>query len=258
MRLPFFHPLSHLYLTNANISHERGEGLAVPAHLSYQVLKALSHTRLPCHRPQGVHFIQGTLKAVSILSRLFSFSVLTLSFTATPSPILLNEFTNVFDSDFALARRHSYAVPEPHPSPPLASIARRRYSHCSPSRSPGHLSSPHHSLKSREPSPTSSDSDPKRRFPCQVPGCSRRFTSQYTLKVHTEAHKPKPRASFPCTLGCPESFSRQHDRLRHEVAKHGKVCEFLCAECGRFFSSSKTLGNHKCPVAQGQTRWVHH
>jgi hypothetical protein len=96
----------------------------------------------------------------------------------------------------------------------------------------------------------------RRRFPCIIIGCERRFTSQYTLKVHMEAHKPKPRSSFPCTLGCAERFSRQHDRLRHEVAKHGKVCEFLCDDCGRFFSTKKTLGNHKCPVAQGGTRWV--
>jgi hypothetical protein len=175
----------------------------------------------------------------------------------TPSPIQLNEFANVFDSDFSLPMRHSYHAPDAHSGPSTASLARRRYSHCSPPRSPRNLHSPD-SHKSREDSPSHSDTDSKRRFPCQVPGCSRRFTSQYTLKVHTEAHKPKPRASFPCTLGCPESFSRQHDRLRHEVAKHGKICEFLCDECGRFFSSSKTLGNHKCPVAQGQTRWVHH
>lgn len=112
--------------------------------------------------------------------------------------------------------------------------------------------------RSRESSPNQSDNDqnnPRRRYPCLILGCSRRFTSQYTLKVHMEAHKPKPRVSFPCTLGCSEKFSRQHDRLRHEVAKHGKVCEFSCEDCGRFFSTKKTLGNHKCPVAQG-TRWV--
>jgi uncharacterized Zn-finger protein len=113
--------------------------------------------------------------------------------------------------------------------------------------------------KSRESSPARNEVDPqqqRRRFPCLILGCERRFTSQYTLKVHMEAHKPKPRTSFPCTLGCSERFSRQHDRLRHEVAKHGKICEFSCDECGRFFSTKKTLGNHKCPVAQGSTRWV--
>ncbi|KIY43188.1 hypothetical protein FISHEDRAFT_68159 [Fistulina hepatica ATCC 64428] len=115
------------------------------------------------------------------------------------------------------------------------------------------------SRRSRENSPKRAqpkDPNERRRIPCLITGCNRRFTSQYTLKVHMEAHKPKPRASFPCTLGCSERFSRQHDRLRHEVAKHGKVCEFSCHECGRFFSSSKTLGNHKCPAAQGGTRWV--
>ncbi|KAG7085756.1 hypothetical protein E1B28_003299 [Marasmius oreades] len=113
------------------------------------------------------------------------------------------------------------------------------------------------------PSSPSSDTTPpfsadyRRRFPCLLPGCERRFTSRYTLKVHMEAHKPKPKVTFPCTHGCSERFSRQHDRLRHEVAKHGKVCEFSCDDCGRFFSTGKTLGNHKCPVAVGGTRWVH-
>jgi len=109
---------------------------------------------------------------------------------------------------------------------------------------------------SRDSSPLRSESDHRRRFPCLIIGCERRFTSQYTLKVHMEAHKPKPRSSFPCTLGCMEKFSRQHDRLRHEVAKHGKICEFSCEDCGRFFSTRKTLGNHKCPLANGGTRWV--
>lgn len=94
------------------------------------------------------------------------------------------------------------------------------------------------------------DTDHHRRFRCVKPGCGRRFTSQYTLKVHTEAHKAKPRVSLPCTLGCSERFSRRHDRLRHEVTQHGKVCEWVCNECGRFFSSDKTLGNHKCPTTK--------
>ncbi|TFL04497.1 hypothetical protein BDV98DRAFT_482297, partial [Pterulicium gracile] len=94
--------------------------------------------------------------------------------------------------------------------------------------------------------PSSSDDPPARRrkIPCTIPGCTSRFTSQYTLKVHLEAHKPKVRTYFPCTLGCGEKFSRQHDRLRHEVAKHGKVCEFVCSDCRRFFSSDRTLRNH--------------
>ncbi|TEB18765.1 hypothetical protein FA13DRAFT_1745281 [Coprinellus micaceus] len=113
--------------------------------------------------------------------------------------------------------------------------------------------------RSRDPSPSSVELGEKvdrRRFPCLILGCERKFTSQYTLKVHMEAHKPKPKVTFQCTEGCSERFSRQHDRLRHEVAKHGKICEFSCDECHRFFSSRKTLGNHKCPITQGNTRWV--
>jgi hypothetical protein len=131
-----------------------------------------------------------------------------------------------------------------------------------PDMAQGSWPSHHHPSSSEsarsELSPAVSDQEnaSRRRFACLVPGCARRFTSQYTLKVHMEAHKPKPRTSFPCTLGCSETFSRQHDRLRHEVAKHGKVCDWLCGDCGRFFSSKKTLGNHKCPCAPGGTRWV--
>jgi len=142
--------------------------------------------------------------------------------------------------------------------PPISHSPKSSLSH-SPSPSCSSLDVEHIKVSaSREPSPRL-DVDPqqqRRRFPCLIIGCDRRFTSQYTLKVHMEAHKPKPRVSFPCTLGCAERFSRQHDRLRHEVAKHGKICEFSCDDCGRFFSTKKTLGNHKCPVAQGGTRWV--
>ena len=130
-----------------------------------------------------------------------------------------------------------------------------RHHSLSPSPSP---SNDGRSSTSRDPSPSNErpEKPDRRRLPCLVLGCDRRFTSQYTLKVHMEAHKPKPKVTFPCTEGCSERFSRQHDRLRHEVAKHGKVCEFSCSDCHRFFGSKKTLGNHKCPVAMGGTRWV--
>ncbi|EPQ52007.1 hypothetical protein GLOTRDRAFT_95705 [Gloeophyllum trabeum ATCC 11539] len=86
-----------------------------------------------------------------------------------------------------------------------------------------------------------------RRHPCLHPGCTRKFTSEYTRRVHMEAHKPKVRKCVPCTMeGCKEVFSRRHDRLRHEVSQHGKVCEWLCKECSRFFSSQRRLENHKC------------
>ncbi|KAF9445792.1 hypothetical protein P691DRAFT_795293 [Macrolepiota fuliginosa MF-IS2] len=182
-------------------------------------------------------------------------------------PPSLAEFANIFDFDF------NTSLPNDIPSTSSSQWLQVPGQHLHPSHqqhflplscpSPAQSStsaegSESRPARSRESSPNQSDNDqnnPRRRYPCLILGCTRRFTSQYTLKVHMEAHKPKPRVSFPCTLGCSEKFSRQHDRLRHEVAKHGKVCEFSCEECGRFFSSKKTLSNHKCPVAQG-TRWV--
>ncbi|KAF9005230.1 hypothetical protein BDQ17DRAFT_385409 [Cyathus striatus] len=184
-------------------------------------------------------------------------SLITLSGSniVCPSPPM-NEFANVFDSDFTILPPNDRCSKKLHArSPRFDSVPAH-----SPSPSCSSLdASETKSCGSRDSSPSNTENDlqnPRRRFPCLIIGCNRRFTSQYTLKVHMEAHKPKPRVTFPCTLGCTERFSRQHDRLRHEVAKHGKICEFLCDECGRFFSSKKTLGNHKCPVAQGGTRWV--
>jgi hypothetical protein len=102
----------------------------------------------------------------------------------------------------------------------------------------------------------SSDHSRPRRVRCLETGCNRCFTNEYTLKLHMRSHKAKPRVRLPCTSGCSECFSRSHDRLRHEVTQHGKVCEFVCDDCRRFFSSKNTLENHKCPAAQGRTRWA--
>jgi hypothetical protein len=75
-----------------------------------------------------------------------------------------------------------------------------------------------------------------------------------------ESHKPKPRKIIPCTAdpSCKEMFGRQHDRLRHEVVQHRKVCEFSCGRCGRFFSSARMLEKHggRCPGEIGSGRWL--
>lgn len=97
---------------------------------------------------------------------------------------------------------------------------------------------------------TGKAADEKRRhFRCNDPDCDREFTSLYTLRLHMESHKSKERASFQCTMGCTSMFSRRHDRLRHEVTQHGRVCEWTCPRCGRFFSTQQTLMIHKCPSA---------
>jgi len=167
---------------------------------------------------------------------------------------------HAFKFDYSTSLPNQFPSPSSlsPPTPPLCHSPESSVTHYpSPSRPGLDVVDKKKRSKLRDDSPSrSAENNARRRFPCLIIGCERRFTSQYTLKVHMEAHKPKARVSFPCTLGCNERFSRQHDRLRHEVAKHGKVCEFSCDECGRFFSTRKTLGNHKCPVAQGGTRWV--
>lgn len=87
----------------------------------------------------------------------------------------------------------------------------------------------------------------RRQFPCLNPMCNRHFTSEYTRRVHMQVHEPRPRRSFPCTMGCSERFSRKHDRVRHEVAKHERKCEWNCKRCQRFFCSKKTMAKHDCP-----------
>ncbi|KAJ7850195.1 hypothetical protein B0H14DRAFT_2763999 [Mycena olivaceomarginata] len=95
------------------------------------------------------------------------------------------------------------------------------------------------SESSSSPPPNSPSTRPKLK--CTEPACSRRFKSRYTLKVHLETHKSRP---------------ERHDRLRHEVTQHGRVCEWACNTCSGFFSSSRTLDNHKCEGATGGTRWI--
>ncbi|KAJ2932708.1 hypothetical protein H1R20_g4391, partial [Candolleomyces eurysporus] len=142
----------------------------------------------------------------------------------TPS----NEYNGAFEFDYG-----NSLPPDAYPS--RSSWSNPSPINLSPSPSPSNLDVYEiQSSTSRDNSPVRGhdcDKADKRRFPCLILGCNRRFTSQYTLKVHMEAHKPKPKVTFPCTEGCSERFSRQHDRLRHEVAKHGKI-------------------------SQGSTRWV--
>lgn len=84
-------------------------------------------------------------------------------------------------------------------------------------------------------------------YHCPHPTCTRVFRSEYTCRVHSGVHIPKPRKIIPCTQpGCRETFTRQHDRLRHEVTQHDKICEFSCTICHRFFSSAPMLEKHKC------------
>lgn len=114
-----------------------------------------------------------------------------------------------------------------------------------------------HSSSSDTKSKSRPQTKRRRRLQCLFPDCDRKFTSEYTRTVHMNTHKPKPPAHFPCTMGCSEHFSRQHDRLRHEVVKHRRPC-WSCPDCKRFFSTEKTLKNHsdKCVGWAAPTRWT--
>lgn len=233
-------------------------------HMKRTLVVALTRSQLyhclsQVHSPQPLHSCHVLLVQIIVslvclaLDQVLIFGNSGLSLSPQP-PELSHPFT--FDYSTSLPNEFASSSSQP-PSSLRLNHSPKSVTHYTSSRTGSGTADKKRSSKSRDDSPSRhAENDARRRFPCLIIGCERRFTSQYTLKVHMEAHKPKPRTSFPCTLGCNERFSRQHDRLRHEVAKHGKVCEFSCDECGRFFSTRKTLGNHKCPVAQGGTRWV--
>ncbi|KAK7027351.1 hypothetical protein VNI00_015314 [Paramarasmius palmivorus] len=118
-----------------------------------------------------------------------------------------DESANVFDIQFGQSLQGSSYLGDNRfssDSPP---------SSCSPSPLPKRRSMPisteaikHLQQDTRTPSPSLESNSPspadyRRRFPCLLPGCERRFTSRYTLKVHMEAHKPKPEGFLPLHSG---------------------------------------------------------
>lgn len=111
------------------------------------------------------------------------------------------------------------------------------------------------SKSSRASSPSPRGTQRPRPFPCKHPNCKREFTSTYTREIHMSTHNPKNKKSHLCTMGCGMTFSRKHDRWRHEVSQHGKSCEWTCEKCSHFFSSKKMLSLHQCcgPI---QSRWA--
>ncbi|THU85196.1 hypothetical protein K435DRAFT_806090 [Dendrothele bispora CBS 962.96] len=92
-----------------------------------------------------------------------------------------------------------------------------------------------------------------RRLPCLNSTCEKKFMSEHTRQQHMKTHQRKQRPYLPCTMGCNENFSRQHDRFRHEVKKHGFQSEWTCDKCQKFFSSEKSFKSHSClPTARGK------
>ncbi|EIW81160.1 hypothetical protein CONPUDRAFT_165374 [Coniophora puteana RWD-64-598 SS2] len=135
-------------------------------------------------------------------------------------------------------------IPEHDPAADCASPV------CSPA------SSCHNGESAETRNETTEPVGPKRRplrFPCLHDGCPRKFSSEYTLNLHMTTHqyRDKPKVRYPCEMGCSETFSRQHDRLRHEVAKHGRMCQWFCSRCRRVFSRQSTRDKHRCSDVAG-------
>ncbi|KAJ7086796.1 hypothetical protein B0H15DRAFT_931356 [Mycena belliarum] len=146
----------------------------------------------------------------------------------------------------------SFASSSPDPESPGASTS------TSPSTSP--ISS----FSSPTPTAPRPHGARSRTQQCPEPSCDRQFTSKYTLSKHVTTHEPRPVKFFPCAMGCTMHFSRKHDRLRHEVTQHGRVCEWGCNACLGFFSSEPaTLKKHRCRISgalglQGHASDVQH
>ncbi|THV04413.1 hypothetical protein K435DRAFT_961887 [Dendrothele bispora CBS 962.96] len=92
------------------------------------------------------------------------------------------------------------------------------------------------------------------QFPCRT--CDRVFTREYNRKVHEEAHTTRaagPHRPHRCREpNCNTTFSRSHDRLRHEVRIHGHEAH-TCAICNNMFSSLKSLQKHHCKYSSTQS-----
>ncbi|EIW83678.1 hypothetical protein CONPUDRAFT_70647 [Coniophora puteana RWD-64-598 SS2] len=86
-----------------------------------------------------------------------------------------------------------------------------------------------------------------RRFACPDPSCKRKFASKDTLELHMTMRQHTRKVRYQCEMGCSETFSRQHDRLRHEVARHARVPDWMCHRCKHVFSSQSNQNKHKCP-----------
>ncbi|KAF5376811.1 hypothetical protein D9757_008871 [Collybiopsis confluens] len=63
--------------------------------------------------------------------------------------------------------------------------------------------------------------NPRRKFKCTAPGCSRAFDRAFNLKTHVETHNPDRPKPFVCPHpSCGRPFSRKHDLGRHQASIH--------------------------------------
>ncbi|KAJ7503699.1 hypothetical protein B0H11DRAFT_1983914 [Mycena galericulata] len=147
-------------------------------------------------------------------------------------PVLFSnfDFTPFSEIDFPLA--HEFTSSSDSDSPEYSPIATSSASSSfASSPSPRESSSPRARLRRPEP-----------------------FVRESSAKSTTPSRNKVYRRKFPCTMGCEMDFSRKHDRMRHEVAQHGRVCDWECSTCLGFFSSEETMRKHRCKAVGGGAR----
>ncbi|KAJ1983513.1 hypothetical protein H4R34_001238 [Dimargaris verticillata] len=106
--------------------------------------------------------------------------------------------------------------------------------------------------------PTSATKRPKaettkRRFQCDVPGCTFSSARAYNLSTHRETHYPVLSRKFKCDQ-CDRAFSRRHDLMRHTASIHKGEKQFVCPQCNKPYSRNDALNRHILKHAQQQAR----
>ncbi|XP_063704437.1 gastrula zinc finger protein XlCGF57.1-like [Culicoides brevitarsis] len=92
-----------------------------------------------------------------------------------------------------------------------------------------HLAASHNSESSSRP------------FKCPHDGCSKDFTSKYTLTTHMKIHTDRPRP-YKCTV-CEKSFYHSQNLVQH-LKLHSSTKEFICSGCNKAFSTQHNLDVH--------------
>lgn len=80
-----------------------------------------------------------------------------------------------------------------------------------------------------------------RPFKCPKDGCSKDFTSKYTLTSHMKIHTDRPRL-YKCNL-CDKSFYHSQNLVQHRKL-HSSTKEFICPNCDKAFSTQHNLDVH--------------
>lgn len=95
------------------------------------------------------------------------------------------------------------------------------------------------------PSPPDSQETGKKRYFCDVPGCSKDYGSKGKLDHHKKkAHSQNPK-KYPCTR-CSKPFMDRSSMVRHleRCGKEDTEKPYSCAECGKKFDQRGTCLRH--------------